>query len=254
MTTDTEEVLSNELIRLRISTSASGVDEGLITSQSTLDQLIKTTLQPALHSQKILEPIVSTHSFFDRAKELHQKHGWPEERFENFQRLLCETRNFPYILLLNPKNDHLPFDEMVGATRTLKWLENILEEIGLRLDDVIIMDSFHMLTNERLEEHSDKRDQVIPEMFGLTLDFIREFRLPIVLSCQCFRPFQHERWGSFNHDMIQKLSSSMATAERQKVSSFHFEEHFIHCVQGFHPANLYRADYERNQTLDKDLR
>ncbi|KAJ5588388.1 hypothetical protein N7537_011066 [Penicillium hordei] len=63
MTTDTEEVLSNELIRLRISTGASG---------------------PALHSQKILEPIASTHSFFDRAKELHQKHDWLEERFENF--------------------------------------------------------------------------------------------------------------------------------------------------------------------------
>lgn len=109
MTTNTEDVLSNELIRLRISGGASGVGEGPVTSQSTLDELIKTTLQPALHTQQILELIVPTHSFFDRAKELHQKHDWPEERFQNFQRLLCGTRNFPCILLLNPKNDHLPF-------------------------------------------------------------------------------------------------------------------------------------------------
>ncbi|KAJ5956845.1 hypothetical protein N7501_011124 [Penicillium viridicatum] len=254
MTTDTEEVLSNELIRLRISGGASGVDERPITSRSTLDELIKTTFQPALHTQKILEPIVPTHPFFDRAKELHQKHEWPEERFENFQRLLCGTRNFPCILLLNPKNDLFPFDEMVEATPTLTWLENTLEEIGLRLDDVIIMDLFPMLTNEWLEEHPDKRDQVIPEMFGLTLDFIREFKLPIILSCQCFRPFQHERWGSFNHDMIWKLSSSMVGAKCQRVLGFHFEEHFIHCVQGFHPAKLDYVDDEREQTLDKNLR
>ena len=254
MTTDTEEVLSDELIRLRISGGASGVDEGPITSQSTLDELRKTTLQPALQTQKILEPIVPTHSFFDRAKELHQKHKWPEERFENFQRLLCGTRNFPCILLLNPKNDYLPFDEMVKVTRTLTWLKDTLEEIGLRLDDVIIMDLFPMLTDEWLDEHPDKRDQVIPEMFALTLDFIREFKLPIILSCQCFRPFQHERWGSFTHDMIPKLSSSMVSAERQTMFGFCFEEHFIHCVQGFHPAKLYHAGYEREQALDNTLR
>lgn len=142
---------------------------------------------------------------------------------------------------------------MVKATPTLKWLENTLEEIGLRLDDVIIIDLFPMLTNEWLEEHPEQRDQVIPEMFGLTLDFIRELKLPIVLSCQCFRPFQHERWGSFNHDMILNLSSSMPSAERQKVSGFHFEEHFIHCVRGFHPANLYRGDYERKQKILRQI-
>ncbi|KAJ5516459.1 hypothetical protein N7527_008019 [Penicillium freii] len=137
MTTDTQEVLSDELARLRISGGASGVEKGLI----TLDDLLFTP-------KKNLEPIVPTHSFFDRAKELHQKHDWPEERFKNFQRLLCGTRNFPCILLLNPKNDLLPFDEMVKATRTLTWVENTLEEIGLRLDDVIIMDLFPMLTDE----------------------------------------------------------------------------------------------------------
>lgn len=74
---------------------ASGVGEGSITSQSTLDELGKTTLQPALHTQEILEPIIPTHSFFDRAKELHQKYEWPEERFENFQRLLTWLKKYP---------------------------------------------------------------------------------------------------------------------------------------------------------------
>lgn len=116
------------------------------------------------------------------------------------------------------------------------------------------MDLFPMLTDESLDEHPDKCDQVIPEMFALALDFIRETKLPVILSCQCFGSFRHERWGSFAHDMIPKLSSSMVNAERQTVFGFHFEEHFIHCVQGFHPARLYYADYEREEKLDKILR
>ncbi|CAG8908209.1 unnamed protein product [Penicillium egyptiacum] len=153
------------------------------------------------------------------------------ERFENFQRLLCGTRTFPCILLLNPKDEHLPFDEMVEKTATLTWLEDALDEMSLGLDDVIIMDLFPMLTNEWLDEHPDKRDQVIPEMFELILDFIREFKPPTILSCQCFRPFpfQHKHWGSFRHAMLPKLCSTMESAEYQKVSGFRFERHFIHC-------------------------
>ncbi|CAI7572237.1 unnamed protein product [Penicillium viridicatum] len=214
MTTDTQEVLSDELACLRISGGASGVEKGLI----TLDEFVKTTFQPALHTQKNLEPIVPTHSVFDRAKELHQKHDWPEERFKNFQRLLCGTRNFPCILLLNPKNDLLPFDEMVKTTRTLTWVGNTLEEIGLRLDDVIIMDLFPMLTDEWLEEHPDTRDQVIPE----------------IAECQTVFGFYFEQ---------------------HFIQGFHREEHFIHCVRGFHPAIFDYVDDEREQiSLDKNLR
>ncbi|KGO72692.1 hypothetical protein PITC_056780 [Penicillium italicum] len=254
MTLGAGEILSAELIRLRISGGSRYADEDPVTNLSTLEELIKSTLQPALHAQQTLDPIVSTHSLFDRAKELCQKHQWPMQRFNNFQRLLCGTRNFPCILLLNPKNDHLPFNDMVKGTPTLRWLEDTLEKIGLRLDDVSIMDLFPMLTDNWLDNHPAKRKEVIPEIFDLTLDFIREFKPPIFLSCQCFASFQHERWNSFDHYMIQKLSSSMSTAKSQKVRGFYFEEHFIQCVQGFHPANLYRVEYERKQTLDTILR
>jgi hypothetical protein len=257
MTTGTDElvnaeILSAELIRLRVSGYSGHANEEQDTTQPTLDKFIESTLQPALAAQQTLERIDSEHPFFDRAKELCEKHDWPIERFENFQRLLCGTRTFPCILLLNPKNDLLPFDKMVEQTSTLAWLEEILHDIGLGLDDVIIMDLFPMLTDEWLDEHPAERGKVISEMFKLTLDFIREFKLPTILSCQCFRPFQHERWGSFNHGMLQKLCSRMDRAQRQMVSGFNFENHYIHSVSAFHPAKFLRKD-EDNKLELKEL-
>ncbi|KAJ5382376.1 hypothetical protein N7517_000287 [Penicillium concentricum] len=249
MTTDTE-LLSSSLRGLKIGkNSTSSDEEPVIKHPTSLRELIESVLQPALHAQQDFEPIVATHPFFERAKKLCQKHEWPMERFENFQRLLCGTRNFPCILLLNPKNDHLPFDEMVKGTRTLMCLRDVLEDIGLQLDDVIIMDLLPMLTDEWLDEHPDERERVIPEMFQLTLDCIREFKLPIVISCQCFPSFRHERWGSFNHDMVSDLRSSKSSAQCYEVSSFPIGEHLTHCAKGFHPATLYYGEDDNKQKL-----
>ncbi|KAF3005407.1 hypothetical protein E8E15_001289 [Penicillium rubens] len=59
---------------------------------------------------------------------------------------------------------------MVDHTPTLTWLEGVLDEIGLGLDHVIIMDLLPMLTDNWLGEYPAERDKVIPEMLKLTLD------------------------------------------------------------------------------------
>ncbi|OQE18072.1 hypothetical protein PENFLA_c022G07348 [Penicillium flavigenum] len=258
MTTGTDELVNAEILsaglsHLRVSEDSGHANEEKDTSQSTLDEFIESTLQPALAAQQTLERIDSEHPLFNRAKKLCEKHDWPIERFENFRRLLCGTRTFPCILLLNPKNDLLPFDEMVDQTPTLTWLEDVLDEIGLGLDDVIIMDLFPMLTDDWLDEHPAERDKVIPEMFKLTLDFIREFKLHTILSCQCFVPFWNERWGSFHHGMLQKLCSNMDRAERRIVSGFSFENHYTHSVAAFHPAKFLRRDEDKKQELGEIL-
>lgn len=49
----------------------------------------------------------------------------------------------PTIMLLNPsRRDHLAFEEMVSELTTLSWLQDILAEMQLGLDDVIIIDMF----------------------------------------------------------------------------------------------------------------
>jgi hypothetical protein len=154
---------------------------------------------------------------------------------------------------MNPKNDHLPFKEMVLSTQTLKWLKQTLERLGLTLDDIIIMELFPMLTNNWLDTHLAKREEAIREIFDLTVDFLRESKPPIVLSCQCFPRFKHERWGSFNHALATNLCSSMFGAENQQVSKVSIDDQSIRVVQGFHPAKLDYLDDAERKKWDRTL-
>lgn len=225
-------------------------------SLETLEALLKKTIQPALDVQKELERILPTDPWFARAERLRKKYELPKIGFQNFQRLLCGVRNFPFVLLQNPKNDHLEFKNMVRRTKTLDWLEKVLEEVGIKLDDIIIMDMFPMLTDRWVDQHSDVRQQAIDEMFALTLDFIHEFKPPVILSCQCFNPggFKHwesSGWASFKHKEAENLRSSMQGAIDQRVSHFLHNGHLTHIVHGFHPAAISRVTWARRPEQTK---
>ncbi|CAG7949454.1 unnamed protein product [Penicillium nalgiovense] len=212
-----------------------------ISHPDSLEELLDKIIQPALRTQRTVERIHPNDPFFDRAKNLRQKYKLPQKGFENFQRLLCGIRDFPCILLQNPKNDELEFEEMIAETDSLYWLQEVLNNNGFNLDDIIVIDLFPMLTDTWLEEHPDESPQAIQDMFNLTLDFIHEFKLPIILSCQCFNPSRKTRktlWASFSHTKIGDLRSSMNGAEFHTVSQFSHMTHTAHVVHGFHPAHL----------------
>ncbi|KAJ6079308.1 hypothetical protein N7467_009061 [Penicillium canescens] len=247
MTNDIEEVLSGNFNSLMLQENPS--ESGRHTSsrpgpslkvspsiQCPLDQLFKRSLQPTLNSQRTLDRIDQSHPFFTKVERICQENKWPEYRFENFRRLMCGVRNFPCILLQNPKNDHLEYNEMIRKTKTLCWIQDTLKEIGLELDDIIIIDLFPLLTDEWLDQHPNERAKYVKDMFQLTLDFIQEFKPPIILSCQCWKPTEKVRWGQFKHNDTEKLRSSMAGAKMQRVSGAYFGAHFTYVVHGFHPA------------------
>jgi len=219
----------------------------------TFRDLLANLLQPALNKQKDATQILPTHPFFDQVRTFWQKYGWPLQRFENYRRLLCGILNFPCILLLNPKNDHLMFDEMVQKTRILLWLQDTLNEMDLCLDDIIIMDLFPMLTNEWLDQHPDEREEAIREAFDLTIDFIQEFKIRTILSCQCFAPFQHPRWGDFSHTVADGLRSSMIGADNGFVLGLNLTNHTVHGIHGFHPAKIYYEFGKERQRLEELL-
>lgn len=98
--------------------------------------------------------------------------------------------------------DPLPFDEMADQTPTLTWLEGVLNGISLGLDDVIIMDLFPKLTDDWLDEHPAERDQAIAEMFELTLDAIRESRLPTYLLSSLVNAFALPSMSAGVHSMV----------------------------------------------------
>jgi hypothetical protein len=143
---------------------------------------------------------------------------------------------------------------MARKTKTLSWIQDTLKEIGLELDDIIIIDLFPLLTDEWLDQHPNERAEYIKEMFQLTLDFIQEFKPPIILSCQCWKPTKNVRWGQFKHHDTEKLRSSMAGAKMQLVSGAYFGAHFTNVVHGFHPAKCGWAGEKERNGLEINLR
>lgn len=124
-------------------------------------------------------------------------------------------------------------------------------EIGLQFEDIIILELFPMLTDEWLESHPQERDEVIRELFKLTVDFIREFEPSVILSCQCFGASQYWRWGAFSDAVAAELRSSMIGAEKLTVSGFYVDNHWTHVVHGFHPAKLFYEQGKESQRLEK---
>ena len=206
-------------------------------SPNTLEELLKKIIQPALDAQRTIERIPLNHPFFSRAEKLRARYDLPPKGFENFKRLSCGIRDFPCILLQNPKNDLLEFETMVKRTQTLSWIDETLKKLGLNIDDIVIMDLFPMLTDNWLTNYPNKKPQAIQDMFELTLDFIHEFKLPVILSCQCFKATEPGIWASFKHTKAGDLRSSMDGARNRKVSQFNYKGHMAYVVHGFHPAS-----------------
>jgi hypothetical protein len=254
-----ETVLSNGSDTLGFGKLSKSIPSNVSTvqSQNTLEELLKKTIQPGLDAQRTIERISPNHPFFRRAEKLVEEHCLPREGFGNFKRLLCGIREFPCILLQNPKNDFLEFETMVRTTFTLSWIDEALKELGLNIDDIIIMDLFPMLTDEWLTNNPDKRLQAIHDMFELTLDFIHEFKLPIILSCQCFKAKGSSLWASFKHTKAGDLRSSMNSAQNKKVSRFKGKGHIAYVVHGFHPASLSyqgrKKDNGQNEAILRDI-
>ncbi|KAJ5917534.1 hypothetical protein N7466_011088 [Penicillium verhagenii] len=76
------------------------------------------------------------------------KYGISEASFQNWIKLLCGYLDFPVILLLNPSGfDVSEYEEMVQQSPTLLWLKDNLEILNLELHDVIVLDTFPMVTD-----------------------------------------------------------------------------------------------------------
>ncbi|KAJ5592209.1 hypothetical protein N7537_009113 [Penicillium hordei] len=214
-----------------------------VPAPGTLEELLKETIKHAN-----IKRILPNDPIFTQAAKLRDKYGLPQQGFENFRRLLCGIVNFPCILFQNPKNDKLEFDKMVTETFTLDWLQVVLGDTGFKLDDIIIMELFPMLTDTWLENNHDKRLQALHDMFELTLACIHKFKLPVIVACQCFSPKDGGLYDSFWHAKLGDLRSSLNGAKNQTVSQFNYKQHIAHVVHGFHPAyGAYQnTEYRKN--------
>lgn len=167
----------------------------------------------------------------------------------NFCKLLSGCLEFPAILLLNPSPlDHLPFDEMLEGSSTLSWLQDVLQPMNLSIADIIIFDTFPMVTDDLMDRLSrEDRHRFALDAFDLTLMCLRHIRPQVLISCQCSTRPSNPRWGFVDHAVARSLCSSVSNAREQRVRTVHIESHGIHVVQGVGAAVV--VDTRRKEIL-----
>ena len=187
-------------------------------------------------------------------REFQKKYGISEASFQNWKELLCGWRDFPVILLLNPSSfDVLGYEQMVQQSPTLRWLKWNLEVLKLELRDVIVMDTFPMVTNELLESKVFVEDwsELVADAFELTWTCLRYIQPQIVLSCQCCSKAVNEKWGPLRDLRAEELSSSEAGARQELVKTVDVDGHQMLVVQGLHPQNVLQHNQKMEGVLEK---
>jgi hypothetical protein len=92
-------------------------------------------------------------------------------------------------MLLNPAPTHeeQPFEKMGKNCKMLRWIEDILLDIGWSLVDVIILDVCPLLSSVRLaeleKEGDGRKEQALYEAYDLTRKMLEALRHNIVISC-----------------------------------------------------------------------
>ncbi|KAI9035451.1 uncharacterized protein KD926_003477 [Aspergillus affinis] len=228
-----------------------------VSPHSQLEDLIQDEFRPHLESHQRITRLEADDPYFQPARELWKRNGWDGEGLSNFIGLLCGILNFPAILLLNPSEwDNLPWNDMIRESPTLSWLQRTLEPLGLTLRDIIIIDVFPLLTNTRMDAMgAQEKQRVTNEVFNLTINFLRHFKPPVIISCQCATRGSHGRWGIVDNPLALSLCSSVDGARRQEVASMSVDEHRIRVVQAFHPMKiLYEENLGARSEYDQVLR
>lgn len=180
----------------------------------------------------------NTDDLYTRARGFQERYGVSEASFLNWRELLSGWMDFPAVLLPNPSDwDHLPPDEMIEISPTLSWMRDALQQTQLTLADVIILDTFPMVTNDLLESVDQKdRQELVRDCFTLALECLRYVRPRLLISCQCSAKTDYEQWGVFNDELGHNLCSSVPRAQLQRVQTVDIGRHTMQVVQGIHPV------------------
>jgi hypothetical protein len=233
-----------------------------VTQQTGIQKLIAEHLVPSLNKQNQWNRLSSNHPIFESARQIWNKHAFPVQAFDNFERLLCGSLDLPIILLQNPTNDNLAlsYDEMVARTPDLRWLKDRLQGHGLKLDDIIIMDLFSMMDDDWLNSVDRKLYKgILKDVCDLTVHILQTIKPPIILACQNFDASRHsETWSCIRDSMpalkimnrIPDFSSAISRAKQIEVSKVSLSEHSFHVIQAFCPAEIWHKEGDERLMMD----
>ena len=252
----------NNIYALHESLSALQLDEGqreiggfnpftAYLNQPTVDELARETITPylaelqAARRLEIDEPV----PLYQEGRKFQKKYGISETSFQNWKTLVSGWLDFPAILLLNPSPfDSLSFEQMVESSPTLQWTQNTLGQMGLQLGDVIVLDTFPMVTEKLLQSKklTGAHVELVQDSFRLTLTCLRYIKPQVLVSCQCCSKAGNETWGVVASKKADELCSSGSAARDGLVKVVDIGDHTMQVVQGVHPQYVvqYNEDME----------
>ncbi|POS74001.1 hypothetical protein DHEL01_v207609 [Diaporthe helianthi] len=173
-------------------------------------------------------------------------------RWDNFKRLLSGCQDLPFIILQNPTNAHIyEYDEMKKCP-TIQWISDVLAEIGLTLEDVVIVDICSLLSDHDLRQLSDegseeeglkRRFDAIERSYGMVEDILKVLKPSVLISCQCaslnnMRTRVGRRLATTDNMLARCLCSNEADAKRGLTSTIQIGSANSLMVYGVHPRRL----------------
>ncbi|KAG8158309.1 hypothetical protein KVR01_012070 [Diaporthe batatas] len=175
--------------------------------------------------------------------------------WKNFKRLLSGYQDLPFIILQNPTNAHIYEYEEMKKCPTLQWISEVLAEIGLALEDIVIIDICSLLSEDDLKrmasQSSDgpqRKDEAVERSYGMVEDILKFLKPSVVVSCQCATMGTRERptsggavertWEPAKNMLASCLCSREYQAKRGWTKNIRIGTDYSLMVYAVHPRRL----------------
>lgn len=219
---------------------------------------VEENLGPSLKSKEERRYVGEDHECFklDSIVSFREEFGikLDSNPWKNFKQLLCGYQDLPFIILQNPTRKHvLEYDEMKQCP-TLLWISDVLGEIGLTLEDVVIVDICSLFSDDdldRMDKDSQHTWDAVEKSYAMVEDILELLDPSMVLSCQCVtRLGQRKRingrlkttWAPADNSLARALCSSQKDIRRGATKKIQVGSKSTLCVYGVHPRRLKFAD------------
>lgn len=181
--------------------------------------------------------------------------------WKNFKRLLCGYQDLPFIILQNPTWKHVFEYEEMKQCRTVQWISDVLEEIGLTLEDVVIVDICSLFSDDdldRMDKESQHTWDAVEKSYAMVEDILEFLNPSTVLSCQCVTRWGQRRridgrlkptWEPADNGLARVLCSSQKSITQGTTKEIQIGSNSTLCVYGVHPRRL-----EFEDTMVPELR
>lgn len=215
-------------------------------------------LSPSLKSKGERRYIGEDHQCFklDSVVSFREEFGikLDSNPWKNFNRLLCGYQDLPCIILQNPTRKHVLEYEEMKQCPTLQWISDVLREIGLTLEDVMIVDICSLFSDDdldRMGKDSQRTWDAVEKSYSMVEDILEFVNPSMVLSCQCVTKLgQRKRidgrlkmtWAPADNTLARALCSSQKDIRRGSTKKIQIGSESTLCVYGVHPRRLKFAE------------